>query len=99
VLGEQLQAGNIEEVEGSDHNATSRSPVTDRWNSALAGRFPCHRGDPRSNQESRRIMGFLSFFLKKTVAPLLKLPSGTFTVDRGGKVLVATLPSSFPRNW
>lgn len=26
----------------------------------------------------------------------MKLPAGTFTVDRGGQVLVATLPSSFP---
>jgi len=41
-------------------------------------------------------MGFLNFFSKKSAAPLLKLPSGTFTVDRGGKILVATLPSSFP---
>jgi hypothetical protein len=27
---------------------------------------------------------------------LLKLPSGSFTVDREGSVLVGTLPSSFP---
>jgi hypothetical protein len=26
----------------------------------------------------------------------LRLPSGSFTVDRGGHVLVATLPSTFP---
>ena len=41
-------------------------------------------------------MGFLNFFSKKSAPPLLKLPCGTFTVDRGGKILVATLPSSFP---
>jgi hypothetical protein len=41
-------------------------------------------------------MGFLNFLFKKPAPPLLRLPSGTFTVDRGGTVLVATLPSSFP---
>ena len=41
-------------------------------------------------------MDFLSFFSRKHAPPLLKLPSGTFTVDRNGTVLVATLPSSFP---
>jgi len=40
-------------------------------------------------------MGLLSFF-SKPARTLLKLPSGSFTVDRGGKVVVATLPSSFP---
>ena len=27
---------------------------------------------------------------------MLRLPSGSFTVDREGKVLIGTLPSSFP---
>ena len=40
-------------------------------------------------------MGLLSFF-SKPARTLLKLPSGSFTVDRGGQVVVATLPSSFP---
>jgi hypothetical protein len=40
-------------------------------------------------------MGFLNFF-SKPAPPLLRLPSGSFTIDRGGRVLVATLPSSFP---
>ncbi len=40
-------------------------------------------------------MGFLNFF-SKPVPSLLRLPSGSFTIDRGGRVLVATLPSSFP---
>jgi hypothetical protein len=40
-------------------------------------------------------MGFLSIFAKPS-APLLKLPSGSFTVDREGTVLIGTLPSSFP---
>ena len=40
-------------------------------------------------------MGLLSRFTK--AAPtLLKLPSGSFTVDREGSVIVGTLPSSFP---
>ncbi len=42
-------------------------------------------------------MGLLSRFTK--AAPtLLKLPSGSFTVDREGSLLVGTLPSSFPSN-
>ena len=43
-------------------------------------------------------MGFLSLF-SKPAAPeptLLRLPTGSFTVDREGSVLVGTLPSSFP---
>jgi len=41
-------------------------------------------------------MGLLSLF-NKTAAPILvRLPSGSFTVDREGKVIVGTLPSSFP---
>jgi hypothetical protein len=40
-------------------------------------------------------MGFLKLFAK--AAPtLLRLPSGSFTVDREGCVLMGTLPSSFP---
>jgi hypothetical protein len=40
-------------------------------------------------------MGLLSLFSKPTPT-LLRLPSGSFTVDRQGRVLVGTLPSSFP---
>jgi len=40
-------------------------------------------------------MGLLSFFNKPTPA-LLRLPAGSFTVDRVGSVLTGTLPSSFP---
>ena len=40
-------------------------------------------------------MGFLKLFAKPA-GPLLKLPAGSFTVDREGSVVVATLPSSFP---
>lgn len=42
-------------------------------------------------------MGLLSRFTK-SAPTLLKLPSGSFTVDREGCVLVGTLPSSFPAN-
>jgi hypothetical protein len=42
-------------------------------------------------------MGFLSFF-SKTAKPLLQLHSGSFSMDRSGRVLAATLPSSFPRD-
>jgi len=40
-------------------------------------------------------MGLLSHFTK-SAPTLLRLPSGSFTVDREGRVLVGTLPSSFP---
>jgi hypothetical protein len=40
-------------------------------------------------------MGFLRIFSRSTPT-LLRLPSGSFTMDREGKVLVRTLPSSYP---
>ena len=40
-------------------------------------------------------MGLLSLF-SKPAATLVRLPSGSFTVDREGCVLMGTLPSSFP---
>lgn len=40
-------------------------------------------------------MGLLTLFAKPAPA-LLRLPSGSFTIDREGCVLVGTLPSSFP---
>ena len=42
-------------------------------------------------------MGLLNLFSKPAPA-LLRLPHGSFTVDRDGCVLVATLPSTFPKN-
>jgi len=40
-------------------------------------------------------MGFLKNFGNSS-NNLLKLPAGSFTVDRNGGVLVGTLPSTFP---
>jgi hypothetical protein len=40
-------------------------------------------------------MGLLSMF-SKPAKPLLQLHSGSFSMDRGGRVLAGTLPSSFP---
>ena len=40
-------------------------------------------------------MGLLKLFAKAP-SPLLRLPSGSFTVDREGSVVVGTLPSNFP---
>ncbi len=40
-------------------------------------------------------MGLLNLFAKPAPT-LLRLPSGSFTVDRDGRVLSGTLPSSFP---
>lgn len=40
-------------------------------------------------------MGLMDLF-NKPAPTLLRLPSGTFTVDREGALLARTLPSSFP---
>ena len=40
-------------------------------------------------------MGLLTLF-SKTAPGLLRLPSGSFTVDSKGSVLMGTIPSSFP---
>jgi hypothetical protein len=40
-------------------------------------------------------MGLLTLF-SKPAPKLLRLPAGCFTVDRDGRVLGGTLPSSFP---
>lgn len=40
-------------------------------------------------------MGLLKLF-SKPAPSLLKLPSGSFTVDRSGRMVVGTLPSSYP---
>jgi hypothetical protein len=42
-------------------------------------------------------MGLLTLFSKPSPT-LLRLPSGSFTVDREGSVIVGTLPSSFPQD-
>ncbi len=42
-------------------------------------------------------MGFLSLF-SKPAPSLLRLPSGSFTVDRDGSILVSTLPATFPES-
>jgi|SRR5882762_5414720 len=42
-------------------------------------------------------MGFLNFFAKPAPT-LLRLPAGSFTMDRTGRVVVATLPSNFPQS-
>ena len=41
-------------------------------------------------------MGLLKL-LAKPAPTLLRLPSGSFTVDAHGSILAATLPSSYPR--
>ena len=45
-------------------------------------------------------MGFLSHFKRETPEPagLLRLPSGSFTIDASGKVVVSTLPRAFPES-
>jgi hypothetical protein len=40
-------------------------------------------------------MGFMNLF-SRPAPTLLRLPSGSFTVDRQGSVVIGTLPSSFP---
>ncbi len=45
-------------------------------------------------------MGFLSslFGSRKAELKIDRLPSGSFTVDRAGKVLTSTLPAIFPES-
>jgi len=40
-------------------------------------------------------MGLLNLFAKP-MPKLMRLPSGSFSVDREGNVIIGTLPSSFP---
>ena len=42
-------------------------------------------------------MGFLNFLFKSSAkSRLTRLPSGSFTMDREGRVISSTLPQSFP---
>lgn len=44
-------------------------------------------------------MRFLGLFGgQKSSGSLLRLPSGSFTVDRTGAIITRTIPSSFPQN-
>ncbi len=40
----------------------------------------------------------MRFFNRRNAARLPKLPSGAFALDRDGKVIVSTLPGSFPEH-
>ncbi len=42
-------------------------------------------------------MGFLTSWFR-SAKPLLQLHSGSFSMDRTGRILATTLPSSFPRH-
>jgi len=44
-------------------------------------------------------MGLLNLFARTPAPTVLRLPAGTFTVDRDGRVLSSTLPSSFPNRF
>lgn len=44
-------------------------------------------------------MGLLSFLPRATTLNLVRLPNGSFTVDPSGKILVSTLPHTFPVHW
>ena len=59
--------------------------------------LPRARPSPRADEKTPRFMGFLNLF-SKPAPTLLRLPSGSFTVDRNGEVITRTLPSSFPQD-
>ena len=40
--------------------------------------------------------GMINFFKRKSAGDLAKLPSGTFSLDREGKIISSTLPADFP---
>jgi hypothetical protein len=44
-------------------------------------------------------MGLLNFLGKSSASSLLRLPSGSFTVDPAGKVITSTIPQSFPDHY
>ena len=41
-------------------------------------------------------MGILNFLGKSSTVTLRRLPAGSFTIDRTGRILASTLPQSFP---
>ena len=41
-------------------------------------------------------MGLLNLFSKSRKSHLMRLPAGSFTVNRDGQVMTSTLPQSFP---
>jgi hypothetical protein len=41
-------------------------------------------------------MGLLTLFSRKNKLRLMHLPSGSFTLDKDGRVMTSTLPQSFP---
>ena len=41
-------------------------------------------------------MGLLNIFSKAGNRELMRLPSGSFTIDRKGNILTSTVPRSFP---
>jgi len=44
-------------------------------------------------------MGLLDLFSRTSRKALVHLPSGSFTMDREGKIMTSTLPQSFPENF
>ena len=43
-------------------------------------------------------MGLLTFFSKSQKPKLAPLPSGSFTMDREGRIMTSTLPQSYPED-
>ena len=43
-------------------------------------------------------MGLLSFIRKTTRSKLVRLPAGSFTLDRDGNIMTSTLPQGFPES-
>lgn len=41
-------------------------------------------------------MGLLTFIRGKSRSRLMRLPSGSFTLDRDGNIMTSTLPQTFP---
>ena len=41
-------------------------------------------------------MGLLTFLTRPSKPKLVHLPSGSFTIDREGRIMTSTLPQSFP---
>jgi hypothetical protein len=63
------------------------------------GWFPTRHDPGRSsglNEKDPPKMGLLNLFSKGARDHLVRLPSGSFTVDATGKIITSTIPQSFP---
>ncbi len=97
-LGEQLQVGQLQQIIGT--GPQRKVALANSGQSQLCVGFtPALPADvgARNHENHPHQMGFLGLFPKSKYSRLLHLPAGSFTLDREGRVMSSTLPSSFPK--